>query len=75
MLGDVVLHDSRFLHQQSHLHGRCNRSIPHRDRTSASTLCQLFGQIYALAGHSHLSTAQRYIEANDQMMKAAVDGL
>ncbi|ARJ67060.1 integrase [Magnetospirillum sp. ME-1] len=74
---------------------------------SANTLCQLFGQIYALAGidgasshsgrrwfitqmahkgvsakvimtlagHRHLSTTQRYIEVNDQMMKAAVEGL
>jgi integrase/recombinase XerD len=74
---------------------------------SANTLCQLFGQIYALAGidgasshsgrrwfitqmahkgvsakvimtlagHRHLSTTQRYIEVNDQMMKAAVENL
>jgi integrase/recombinase XerD len=72
---------------------------------SANTLCQLFGQIYALAGidgasshsgrrwfitqlahsgvsakvimtlagHRHLSTTQRYIEVNDQMMRAAVE--
>jgi integrase/recombinase XerD len=74
---------------------------------SANTLCQLFGQIYelagidgasshsgrrwfitqmahkgvsakvimTLAGHRHLSTTQRYIEVNDQMMRAAVEGL
>ncbi|CAA7627974.1 Integrase [Candidatus Terasakiella magnetica] len=74
---------------------------------SANTLCQLFGQIYALAGidgasshsgrrwfitslahsgvsakvimtlagHRHLSTTQRYIEVNDQMMRAAVEVL
>jgi integrase len=78
----------------------------HRTGT-ANTLCQLFGQIYALAGidgasshsgrrwfitqlahsgvsakvimtlagHRHLSTTQRYIEVNDQMMKAAVEVL
>lgn len=72
---------------------------------SANTLCQLFGQIYALAGidgasshsgrrwfitqmahkgvsakvimtlagHRHLSTTQRYIEVNDQMLRAAVE--
>lgn len=74
---------------------------------SANTLCQLFGQIYelagidgatshsgrrwfitqmahkgisakvimTLAGHRHLSTTQRYIEVNDQMMRAAVENL
>ncbi|WP_043745265.1 tyrosine-type recombinase/integrase [Paramagnetospirillum magneticum] len=74
---------------------------------SANTLCQLFGQIYALAGidgasshsgrrwfitqmahkgvsakvimtlagHRHLSTTQRYIEVNDQMMRSAVENL
>jgi integrase/recombinase XerD len=31
--------------------------------------------IMALAGHRHLSTTQRYIEVNDEMMKAAVQKL
>ncbi|OAN53059.1 integrase [Paramagnetospirillum marisnigri] len=31
--------------------------------------------IMTLAGHRHLSTTQRYIEVNDQMMKAAVEVL
>lgn len=76
-----------------------------RTAFSANTLCQLFGQIYVLAGidgatshsgrrwfitklahsgvsakvimtlagHKHLSTTQRYIDVNDEMMKAAVE--
>lgn len=31
--------------------------------------------IMTLAGHKHLSTTQRYIEVNDDMLKAAVDTL
>lgn len=74
---------------------------------SANTLCQMFGELYALAGidgatshsgrrwfitrlahagvsakvimtlvgHKHLSTTQRYIDVNDEMMKAAVEVL
>ena len=29
--------------------------------------------IMTLAGHKHLSTTQRYIEVNDEMLKAAVE--
>ena len=31
--------------------------------------------IMTLAGHRHVSATQRYIEVNDQMMKAAVEML
>ncbi|MEQ9444426.1 MAG: site-specific integrase [Rhodospirillaceae bacterium] len=74
---------------------------------SANTLCQMFGELYALAGidgatshsgrrwfitklahagvsakvimtlvgHKHLSTTQRYIDVNDDMMRTAVEAL
>jgi len=31
--------------------------------------------IMTLAGHKHMTTTQRYIDVNDEMMRAAVDAL